>query len=45
VLAVVSSLSSGEVADLVSGIEGIDLVLSKREPPEQMVSALRERLV
>jgi DNA-binding response OmpR family regulator len=45
VLAVVSSLSSGEVTDLVAGIEGIDLVLSKREPPERMVSALRERLV
>jgi CheY-like chemotaxis protein len=45
VLAVVSSLSAGEVADLVAGIDGIDLVLSKREPPEQMVSALRERLV
>jgi CheY-like chemotaxis protein len=45
VLAVVSSLSAGEVADLVAGIEGIDLVLSKREPPERMVSALRERLL
>jgi len=45
VLAVVSSLSSTEVADLVADIDGIDLVLSKREPPERMVAALRERLV
>jgi two-component system OmpR family response regulator len=44
VLAVVSSLSAGEVADLVAGIDGIDLVLSKREPPERMVQALRDRL-
>jgi CheY-like chemotaxis protein len=45
VLAVVSSLSAGEVTDLVEGIDGIDLVLSKREPPERMVEALRGRLV
>ena len=45
ILAVVSSLSAGEVADLVADIDGIDLVLSKREPPERMVTALRERLV
>jgi DNA-binding NarL/FixJ family response regulator len=44
VLAVVSSLSAGEVADLVAGIDGIDLILSKREPPERMVEALRQRL-
>jgi DNA-binding NarL/FixJ family response regulator len=44
VLAVVSSLSAGEVADLVAGIDGIDLILSKREPPERMLEALRERL-
>jgi DNA-binding NarL/FixJ family response regulator len=44
VLAVVSSLSAAEVTELVAGIEGIDLVLSKREPPERMVEALRGRL-
>jgi DNA-binding NarL/FixJ family response regulator len=44
VLAVVSSLSAGEVADLVAGIEGVDLMLSKRESPERMVTALRECL-
>jgi CheY-like chemotaxis protein len=44
VLAVVSSLSAGEVSDLVEDIAGIDLVLSKREPPERMVEAVRGRL-
>ena len=41
ILAVVSSLSTDEVAELVGGIEGVDLVLSKREPPTRMVEAMR----
>ncbi len=44
VLAVVSSLSAEEVAGLVDGIDGVDLVLSKREPPERMVKVMRGRL-
>ena len=45
ILAVVSSLSAAEVTDLVAGIDGIDVILSKREPPERMVRAVRGRLV
>jgi DNA-binding NarL/FixJ family response regulator len=44
VLAVVSSLATGQAAELVDGLAGIDLILSKRDPPEEMVRALRERL-
>lgn len=44
VLAVVSSLAIEQVAELVDGIAGIDLMLSKRDPPERLVAALRARL-
>ena len=44
VLAVVSALSTEEVAALVDGIEGIDLVLSKRQSPDELVTALSTRL-
>lgn len=43
-LAVVSSLAATEAAELVSGVAGIDVILSKRERPELMVAALRARL-
>jgi DNA-binding NarL/FixJ family response regulator len=41
VLAVVSSLARAQVAELVEDIAGIDLMLSKRDPPEEMARALR----
>jgi DNA-binding response OmpR family regulator len=41
VLAVISSLAVREVAALVSGVDGIDVVLSKRESPESIVAAMR----
>lgn len=44
VLAVVSSLGTDEATALVSGIAGIDLVLSKRQPPEHLADAVRARL-
>jgi DNA-binding NarL/FixJ family response regulator len=44
VLAVVSSLAIAEVQHLVDGVAGVDLILSKREPPDSMVRALRARL-
>jgi DNA-binding NarL/FixJ family response regulator len=44
VIAVVSSLARNQVAELVAGIAGIDLMLSKREPPEEMARALRALL-
>jgi DNA-binding NarL/FixJ family response regulator len=44
VLAVVSSLATSQVAELVAGLDGIDLMLSKRESPEEMVRALRALL-
>jgi len=43
-LAVVSSLAIEETRRSVDGIEGIDLILSKRDPPSELVAALRERL-
>jgi hypothetical protein len=42
-LAIVSSLAVQQVAELVED-DGIDVVLSKREPPEAMVRALLARL-
>jgi DNA-binding response OmpR family regulator len=42
-LAIVSSLATEETERSVAGIEGIDLILSKRDPPNQLVAALRER--
>jgi CheY-like chemotaxis protein len=44
VLAVISSLGQAQVAELVEGIDGIDLVLSKRDSPETLVAALQARL-
>jgi response regulator NasT len=43
-LAVVSSLAAEEAARMVDGIEGVGAVISKRDPPDAIVSALRERL-
>lgn len=40
-LAVVSSLSVDQARELVAGVEAVDLVLSKRDPPDTMVTALR----
>ena len=42
-LAIVSSLATTEALSAVEGIDGIDLILSKRDPPNQLVAALRER--
>jgi DNA-binding response OmpR family regulator len=44
VLAVVSSLATAQVAELVAGLDGIDLMLSKRDPPEEMVQRMRALL-
>ena len=44
-LAIVSSLATDETEQSVAGIDGIDLILSKRDPPNQLVAALRERLI
>jgi DNA-binding NarL/FixJ family response regulator len=43
-LAVVSSLATEEAARMVDGIEGIGAVISKRDPPDAIVAALRDRL-
>jgi len=43
-LAIVSSLATDETERSVAGIDGIDLILSKRDPPNQLVAALRDRL-
>lgn len=42
-LAIVSSLATEETERSVDGIAGIDLVLSKRDPPSELVAALRSR--
>lgn len=39
-LAVMSSLSVEDAAALVAGVPGVDVVLSKRRPPAELVSAL-----
>jgi len=44
-LAVVSSLASDEASRMVEGIDGIGPVISKRDPPDAIVSALRDRLM
>jgi DNA-binding response OmpR family regulator len=44
VLAVISSLAVEQVAELVDGVAGVDLVLSKRDDPEQLVRAVRAQL-
>src|SRR3954463_12990927 len=43
ILAIVSSLATDEALSAVEGIDGIDLILSKREPPTQLVASLRGR--
>jgi len=43
-LAVVSSLATDEASRMVAGIDGIGPVISKRDPPDAIVSALRESL-
>ena len=43
-LAVVSSLASAEAARMVEGVDGIGAVISKRDPPDAIVNALREHL-
>lgn len=44
VLAVVSSLAANEASRMVAGIDGIGPIISKRDPPDAIVSALREQL-
>jgi DNA-binding NarL/FixJ family response regulator len=44
VLAVVSSLAADEAGRMVEGIVGIGPIISKRDPPDAIVSALREQL-
>jgi DNA-binding NarL/FixJ family response regulator len=44
VLAVVSSLAATEASRMVAGIDGIGPILSKRDPPDSIVSALRGQL-
>ena len=44
VLAVISSLALDEVAALIDGVADVDVVLSKRNSPDAIVAALRERL-
>jgi DNA-binding NarL/FixJ family response regulator len=44
VLAVVSSLAANEASRMVAGIDGIGPVISKRDPPDAIVSALRQQL-
>jgi DNA-binding response OmpR family regulator len=39
-LAVMSSLDLDQARELVSGVQGVDMVLSKRTAPEQIVAAL-----
>ena len=43
-LAVVSSLAADEATRMVEGIDGIGPVISKRDPPDAIVTALREQL-
>ncbi len=40
VLAVMSSLQESETRDVIAGIDGVDLVLSKRQAPHELVAAL-----
>ena len=43
-VAVVSSLATDEAARMVDGIDGISAVISKRDPPDTLVAALKEQL-
>ena len=43
-LTIVSSLTAEEATEMVKDIEGIDLILSKRDPPASLVAAVHERL-
>ncbi len=40
VLAIMSSLQEREAREVVAGIDGVDLVLSKRQAPHELVAAL-----
>jgi two-component system, chemotaxis family, chemotaxis protein CheY len=42
-LAVMSSLDIDQARELVAEVEGVDLVLSKRTAPEELVAALEPR--
>ena len=42
-LAVMSSLDIDLARDLVAAVEGVDMVLSKRTAPEELVAALADR--
>jgi DNA-binding response OmpR family regulator len=43
-LAVVSSLAAGEIGELTGELQGIDLVLSKRDAPDVLLDAMRGAL-
>jgi DNA-binding NarL/FixJ family response regulator len=43
-LAVVSSLASVEIGELTGGLDGIDVVLSKRDAPDVLMNAMRAAL-
>jgi response regulator NasT len=43
-LAVVSSLAAAEAARMVENIDGVGAVISKRDPPDAIVAALRDQL-
>jgi DNA-binding NarL/FixJ family response regulator len=43
-LVVISSLAVQEAVDLIAGIAGVDLVLSKRDPPATLVQRVRAAL-
>ncbi len=40
VLAVISSHQESDTRDVIAGIDGVDLVLSKRQAPHELVAAL-----
>ncbi len=39
-LAIMSSLQESETREVIAGVEGVDLVLSKRQAPHEIVAAL-----
>ena len=43
-LAVVSSLASVEIGELTGGLNGIDVVLSKRDAPDVLMHAMLDAL-
>jgi DNA-binding response OmpR family regulator len=40
VLAIMSSLQESETREVIAGVGGVDLVLSKRQAPHELVAAL-----